>query len=81
MASDISWKMIWDDKELDNHDFSKSPVIITAKEIKTSCQKFKKTSDKEVRILCKQNKREDRPQIFKDNGLFLLPQKMAHIIS
>lgn len=75
MASDISWKKIWDDKELDKHDFSKSPVIITAREIKKSCQDFTETSDKEVRILCKQDEREDRPQIFKENGLFLLPKK------
>lgn len=75
MASDKSWKKIWDDKGLDNHDFDKSPIIVTAKEIKASCQNFTETHDKEVRILCKQDKREDRPQIFKDNGLFLLPKK------
>lgn len=75
MASDISWKKIWDDKNLGLHDFSKGPIIITAKEIKKSCQNFTETSDKEVRLLCKQDKREDRPLIFKDNGLFLLPQK------
>ena len=38
MASDKSWKKIWDDKGLDNHDFNQSPVIVTAKEIKASCQ-------------------------------------------
>ncbi len=75
MASDRSWKKIWDDKGLDNHNFDQSPVIVTAKEIKASCQNFTETHDKEVRILCKQDKREDRPQIFKDKGLFLLPKK------
>lgn len=75
MASDISWKKIWDDKGLEDHDFSLSPVIITAKEIKKSCQGFTSTHDKEVRILCKQDEREDRPQIFKDKGLFILPKK------
>lgn len=75
MASDKSWKKIWDDKGLDNHDFDQSPVIVTAKEIKASCQDFTETHDKEVRILCKQDKREDRPQIFKDKDLFLLPKK------
>lgn len=75
MASDKSWKKIWEDKGLDKHDFSKSPVIITAEEIKRSCQDFTETHDKEVRILCKQDKREDRPQIFRDNGVFLLPKK------
>ena len=75
MASDKSWKKIWEDKGLDKHDFSKSPIIITAEEIKRSCQDFTETHDKEVRILCKQDKREDRPQIFRDNGVFLLPKK------
>lgn len=75
MASDISWKKIWDDKNFSSHDFDASPAIITAKEIKRSCQHFEDVHDKEVRILCKQDKREDRPKIFKDNGLFLLPKK------
>ena len=75
MASDKSWNKIWNDCEFNKHDFSKSPQIITAAKIKECCQNFKETSDKEVRILCKQDKREDRPQIFKDNGVFLLPKK------
>ncbi len=58
---------------MDKHDFSKSPFILTADQIKAVCQDFKKTAEKEVRILCKQDSREDRPQIFKDNGLFILP--------
>ena len=36
---------------------------------------FTETNEKEVRILCKQDTRDDRPQVFKDNGLFLLPKK------
>lgn len=75
MASDISWNKIWEDKHLDNHNFDESPVIITATDIKQSCQNFIDTHDKEVRLLCKQDKSEDRPQIFKDNRLFLLPKK------
>lgn len=75
MASDKSWKKIWEDKGFDKYDFSKSPAVITATEIKRSCQDFTETHDKEVRILCKQDKREDRPQIFKDKRVFLLPKK------
>lgn len=75
MASDKAWKKIWDDKMLDMHNFDESPIEITADEIKSSCQNFTETHDKEVRILCKQDKREDRPQIFKDKGVFLLPKK------
>ena len=29
MASDKSWKKIWDDKKLYEHDFSQGPVIVT----------------------------------------------------
>jgi len=75
MASSISWKKIFDDYEVLKNDFNKSPFIITAEQIKKSCQKFKTTGEKEVRILCKQDSREDRPKIFIDNKLFLLPIK------
>ena len=75
MASDKAWKKIWDDKMLDLHNFDESPIEITASEIKRSCQNFTETHDKEVRILCKQDKRDDRPKIFKDKGVFLLPKK------
>ncbi len=75
MANSISWKKIFNDYNVLNHDFKKSTFPITADQIKKSCQDFKKTTEKEVRILCKQDTRESRPQIFKDNNLFLLPTK------
>lgn len=75
MASDISWKKIFSDYDIDKHDFDKSPYILTSKQIKSSTQNFKNTAEKEVRILCKQDSRENRPKIFKDNNLFLLPKK------
>lgn len=75
MASNASWKKIWDDKGLDYHDFNQAPAIISAEEIKRSCQHFTSTNEKEVRILCKQDTREDRPHIFIEKGLFLLPKK------
>lgn len=74
MASDISWKKIYDDYDIGSHDFSKAPFILSARQIKRSCQNFENTAEKEVRILCKQDSREDRPQIFIDNGLFILPK-------
>src|SRR3989344_3615690 len=74
MANSRSWKKIFDDYKILEHDFSKSPFVLSAKgQIKKSVQKFKNTSEKEVRILCKQDTREDRPDIFIKNGLFLLP--------
>ena len=57
------------------HNFNEAPFLLTAEMIKSSCQNFKKTTQKEVRILCKQDSRGERPKIMIDNGLFLLPVK------
>lgn len=75
MAHDASWKKICDDFKILEHDFEKGPFVLTAQNIKSACQNFKKTSEKEVRILCKQDSREDRPKVFVDNDLFILPKK------
>ncbi|BAG14227.1 type II restriction enzyme [Candidatus Endomicrobiellum trichonymphae] len=70
-----AWLKICEDWKILEHAFNKSPFILNADQIKKSCQKFKKTSEKEVRILCKQDTREKRPDIFISNNLFLLPVK------
>ena len=75
MANNNSWKKIFNDYNILHHDFDKSPFVITASQIKVSCQDFRTTTQKEVRILCKQDTREQRPEIFKENNLFLLPVK------
>lgn len=72
---DESWAKIFKDYNIHRHNFNKSPFRITARQIKKACQNFKETGEKEVRILCKQDNREQRPQVFKDRGLFLLPIK------
>lgn len=74
-SNDKPWKKIFDDYKILEHDFNKSPFFISALQIKKSCQKFKTTGEKEVRILCKQDSKENRPLIFIDNGLFILPIK------
>lgn len=74
-ASDTSWRKIFKDHRIDKHDFSQSPFVITNRQIKESCQDFTTTGSKEVRILCKQDSREDRPEVFQENNLFLLPVK------
>lgn len=73
--SDESWNAIFDKCRLGRHDFDRAPYTITAAQIKDACQHFRKTSQKEVRILCKQDTREKRPAVFRDKGLFLLPVK------
>lgn len=75
MGNSKSWAKISKDYSILDHDFGKSPFIITASQIKKSCQNFKSTGEKEVRILCKQDTRESRPEVFQKNNLFLLPVK------
>jgi len=73
--NDTSWKTIFDKYKIHKHNFSKEPFLISAEQIKQATSHFKKTNEKEVRILCKQDSREDRPKVFIDNGVFLLPTK------
>lgn len=78
MVNNNSWQKIFDDYNILKHDFNSGPFELSAEHIKSSCQNFKKTTEREVRILCKQDSRQDRPQIFIDNGLFILPKHNGH---
>ena len=75
MAIDESWNKIFGDYNIYDHDFDESPFKITAGQIKKACQNFTEVGQKEVRILCKQDRREDRPKVFIERSLFLLPIK------
>lgn len=75
MVNNESWLKIFNDYKILENDFDESPIELSAQQIKTACQDFKDVNQKEVRVLCKQDTRRDRPQIFIDNGLFLLPIK------
>ena len=77
---DEAWQAIFAYCGFDNHDFAKAPAHLTSDQIKEACQSFKKTSAKEVRVLCSQTKREDRPLIFQERGLFILPTKNGQYI-
>ena len=77
-SKDIPWFTIFDAYDIHNHDFDKEPFYITAKQIKTACQDFKKTAEKEVRILCYQAQKKDKPQVFNEKNLFLLPVKNGY---
>lgn len=76
--NDLSWKAIFDKYEIYNHNFDKEPFLISAKMINEATAKFTKVNEKEVRILCKQDSREDRPKVFRDSELFILPIKNGH---
>lgn len=69
---DTSWLRIFEKYKIHNHNFQKHPFALTAEKIKEATKGCKIT---EPRILCKQDIREKRPQIFIDNNLFILPTK------
>ncbi|MDR0505342.1 MAG: hypothetical protein LBH32_00780 [Dysgonamonadaceae bacterium] len=70
-----SWKAIFDKYQIYNHNFDNEPFIISAEMIKQATKHFTKTNEREVRILCKQDSREDRPNVFAENNLFMLPTR------
>ena len=77
-SKDVPWLAIFDKYGIHGHDFDREPFYISAKEIKAACQDFKKTAEKEVRILCYQAQKKDKPQVFVDKNLFILPVKNGH---
>lgn len=74
-ADSNSWKAIFDYKNIHSHNFNEGPFILEAQDIKDACENISITSHREVRILCKQDSREDRPDIFIQKNLFILPKK------
>ncbi|MDR2342043.1 MAG: hypothetical protein LBD84_03245 [Campylobacteraceae bacterium] len=80
MKNNESWESIFNAYNILEHDFAIQPFKITANQIKEAVKHFSKTSEKEVRILCKQDSRDERPKIFIDNNLFLLPIKNGEYI-
>jgi hypothetical protein len=73
MANNESWSKIFADYNILEHNFDETPFELSALQIKRACQHFEDVNQKEVRVLCKQDSRSDRPQIFIDNDLFILP--------
>ncbi|GMO62926.1 MAG: hypothetical protein Ta2A_09850 [Treponemataceae bacterium] len=69
------WQAIFDAYEIQKHDFSQNPFVLSAEQIKQATAHFTTTGEREVRVLCKQDTREDRPEVFVKNNLFLLPTK------
>jgi hypothetical protein len=75
-----SWKKIFDTYQIQKHNFDEKPFFISAEQIKQATKHFAKTNEREVRILCKQDSREDRPNVFIENNLFLLPIKNGQYV-
>ncbi len=74
------WNEIFKYYNIYNHNFRETPFFINAEMIKKATHHLTNTSDKEVRILCKQDSREDRPSIFIDKNIFILPIKNGEYI-
>lgn len=72
-----SWTEIFRRLGIDKHDFNQSPFTITADDIKkiTSTYAVSHNSYTEPRCLCKQDNRNELPDIFKEKNLFILPIK------
>ena len=70
-----SWDAIFETYGIDQHDFDAAPFLISSAEIGAACQHFTRPSQKEARILCKQDTRESRSRAFRERGLFILPVK------
>jgi len=69
------WDTIFNKYKIYQHYFDKSPFFITAEQVKQATAHFSKTTQREVRVLCKQDTRESRPHVFIENDLFILPIK------
>ena len=72
------WNSIFERCEIDKHDFDATPFHITAGQMMTAFANHERIVPKELRILCKQDARESRPQPFRERGLFILPVRNGH---
>jgi hypothetical protein len=72
---DESWELIFKRYHIYDHNFEKLPFHITSDQIREVFRGFKGGGNRDVRILCKRDTRESRPQVFIERGLFLLPVK------
>ena len=77
-SKNARWSAIFERCRIHQRDFDAESFTISADQIKDVCQHFQPTSKKEIRMLCKQDRREARPQVFRERGLFILPIKNKH---
>lgn len=72
--SDEAWEAIFSELKIAHHDFGAAPFVLSADSIKAISRKHGCRTT-EPRLLCKQDTRESRPEVFKKNGCFILPKK------
>lgn len=79
-AKTRGWNAIFERYNIGEHNFDAEPFKISGDQIKDACRHLQSTSEREVRILCKQDTRESRPLAFVERGLFILPVKNGHYV-
>ena len=73
--SEKAWTAIFEYFNVYSHNFNDEPFYLTAKQLNEATKQFVRPGDREARIICKQDHRKDRPQLFVERNLFLLPVK------
>jgi hypothetical protein len=77
---DRAWESIFNAYNVYDHDFTTHPFRITAEQIKQATKHLSSTTEREVRILCKQDTRQSRPNVFQERGLFILPVRNGQYV-
>ena len=72
-----AWKAILEELNINAHNFDDGPFYFSAVDIKNVTSSFGITNNSftEPRVLCKQDSRESKPEIFKEKEVFILPVK------
>ena len=79
-AKTIGWNAVFGRFDIDRHNFDIAPFPISAKQINSACRHLSLPQEINARMLCKQDTRESRPEIFQEPGLFLLPIKSGQYV-
>ena len=74
---DTFWNEVYKNTSFSNWDFKKGPLLLQDSEILNAVAHLSDADippqSKQIRIQCGMNDREQRPEIFKQKNLFLLP--------
>ena len=79
-AKTIEWNAVFGRFDIGKHNFDIAPFPISAKQINSACRHLSLPKEINARMLCKQDTRESRPEIFQELGLFLLPIKSGQYV-
>ena len=72
------WDAIFEQCEIDRHDFGVAPFALSVAQIRAAGQQFGRSGTRDIRLLCKQDAGHHRPRVFQEMGLFILPVSNGH---